>query len=52
MSVMWEEGGKELRGEEGRLEDEEKRYERGVRKQKHVKGGGWRKTEPNRELGY
>ena len=40
------------KGEEGRLEDEEKRYERGVRKQKHVKGGGWRKTEPNRELGY
>ena len=50
MSVEGEEGGKELR--KGRREDEEKRYERGVRKQKHVKGGGWRKTEPNRELGY
>ena len=47
-------GGRERieKGEEGRLEDKEKRYERGVRKQKHVKGGGWRKTEPNRELGY
>ena len=45
--------GKIEKGEEGRLEDEEKRYDRGVRKQKHEKGGGgWRKTEPNRELGY
>ena len=52
--VVGEEGGKERieKGEEGRLEDEEKRYERGVRKQKHVKGGGWRKTDPKRELGY
>ena len=37
------------KGEEGRLEDEDKRYERGVRKQKYEKGGGWGKTEPNRE---
>ena len=40
------------KGEEGRLEDEEKRYERGMRKQKHEKGEGWGKTEPNRELEY
>ena len=44
--------GKIEKGEEGRLEDEDKRYERGVRKQKYEKGGGWGKTEPNRELGY
>ena len=44
--------GKIEKGEEGRLEDEEKRYERGKRKQKREKGEGWGKTEPNRELEY